>query len=279
MNVTITSSRINQLPLDDGRINIEAIQGLAVAEIRSTSYENSGQDGAFMDSQFYGARMISINGTIENLGCDGNITGRRDLILATPIKEDVELRFRTTDGKLLSALGNVVGFDMPYNDDTRSEYKIDVFCGDGLLYDLTDGDEQCISLDKYIASGLNWPLDWSPLQWGDGSNGAVTATNSGQASTYPTITISDGATNPKITNITTGELFELNVTTTTGDEIIINMRNRIVTLNGSSIYSLVDEQSTWWNLITGGNDIVFETSDADDDASATLCWLPAYLGV
>lgn len=279
MNVQLTSSKISNLSLTDMPIYLNSIAGLSSSEIRTSSYQNSGEDGGFVDSQFYGARLISLTGVIDDGSCQGNLTGRSNLLLATPIRQYITADFTLTDGRIFTTKGKVVGFEMPYNLDDRSEYKLDLFCEDPLLYDKSAGTELCIQLERYVASGLQWPLQWVPLQWGTGAAGTVTATNTGVAPTYPTITINGKVTDPRLSNRTTGRLFKINITTSGTDQIVINMRDRMVTLNGSSIYHLIDEQSSWWKLVTGGNNILFETNNSIDTGTAEHCWLPAYYGV
>lgn len=277
-DVTLTTTNVTELSLLGDSIKLTSIAGLETAPIRTSSYSNSGEDGGFVDSQFYSARLLTFTGVIHNTNCNLKTTARDAMITASVIRENVQVKISTNDGKYLTTTGRVIGFDMPYTSSLKYEFKLDLFCDDPLLYDLSAGSQLCVSLERYVASGLEWPLVW-PLVWGIGSAGVVTAINTGVVTTYPTITINGTVTNPKITNITTGELFELAITTSGSDTIIVNTKDNIVTLNGSSIYSLITPQSTFWKLNVGSNDLIFETTDAADTGEVTVCWLPAYLGI
>jgi ABC-type uncharacterized transport system permease subunit len=157
-------------------------------------------------------------------------------------------------------------------------FRIGLVAPDPIVYDNTSGSVLTATVNKYVGGGVTWPLVW-PLEWEAGS-GATTVNNTGNVAVYPAITINGSATNPIITNTTSGEFIQLDsLTAPVGSEIIINPRVPSVTLNGGNIFTKVNSASTWWKLNPGNNSLKLTTSDAADTAVATVEWRSGYLGV
>lgn len=110
---------------------------------------------------------------------------------------------------------------------------------------------------ELTTSGITVPIS-VPISVSSGTT-STTATNSGNAISYPTITItagSSGAENPRITNLTTNEKIQINYPMQAGDVIVIDMQNRSAILNGTTSvirYRTVDSVS--WGLVVGSNTI------------------------
>jgi hypothetical protein len=120
------------------------------------------------------------------------------------------------------------------------------------------------------------------------SNTANTiVTNNGDIDAAATIIITGDVTNPKITNNTTGEFFEFTINMDANDTMTITtgFGNKTIyyydysggtTVNG---FQYLNEDSVFWELIPGENEIIF-TSDAVDAATrVSLSWRDRYSGV
>ena len=96
------------------------------------------------------------------------------------------------------------------------------------------------------------------LTYGGGSISTSTAiTNSGNWTTYPTITITGPVTNPTIGNITTGQYMTVNYNLTNTDTLVIDLNQKLVTLNGTSARNLVAGNSQWFGAPPGVSNFMF----------------------
>lgn len=124
--------------------------------------------------------------------------------------------------------------------------------------------------------GATFPLTF-PITFTTQNTGTVNVNNSGNTESYPLITLNNLLTSPTITNVTTGESFGLNASFTTGDSVIIDMKNRTVIKNGTTplLTSIVDG-STWWSLDPGSSTIRINTGSSADTGTMTISWSDAY---
>ena len=120
------------------------------------------------------------------------------------------------------------------------------------------------------------------------SNTANTiVTNNGDIDAAATIIITGDVTNPKITNNTTDEFFEFTINMDANDVMTITtgFGNKTITYYdataGTTVngFQYLNEDSVFWELIPGENEIIF-TSDAVDAATrVSLSWRDRYSGV
>ena len=67
-------------------------------------------------------------------------------------------------------------------------------------------------------------------------------------------------------------MVEIDATTGVSDELVIDMLNRTVVLNGGSALSLRSADSDWWGLDVGLNYINYSSDDLSDTGVATISW-------
>ena len=75
-------------------------------------------------------------------------------------------------------------------------------------------------------------------------------TNNGWATTYPTITLTGPITNPTLGNVTTGEYLLLSGTFANTDTLVVDLYNKLITLNGVSARNLLST-GTWFAAPAG----------------------------
>lgn len=139
---------------------------------------------------------------------------------------------------------------------------IELQAPDPLIYSVDDFTET-ITLAADVDSGSN-------LMEHDGTY------NDGAS---PIITIDGPADNPRITNNDDdGRQIKTALSMADGDVLVIDVKNRIVTLNGVRDYTILTNDSQWWTLLPGNNEIVYER-DATNDADNSTCsvsWKSTY---
>lgn len=275
---------INGLKLGNSRkIGIlSPIKGLEVASLRVGEGNWSGKDGGYISSQFYGSRLITIAGVYQGDSCEDADNIRNDISDALKIRQSLPTFITSFSGKKYFTQAYLRDFKMDLIGSKHGEFQITLLCPDPLLYDAGDGSDpdsgwQEQDVYKLVGGGYITAYDM-PVPWTLGTTPTV-ITNAGDAYIYPQIKIEGKVTNPIITNVTENKFVKINVTTSSTDELIIDLNERIVTLNGSSILSYRTLDSSWWGLSPGGNTINYVSSDDTDVNHVTVRWRNGYTGI
>lgn len=262
----------------DSNALIEEIDGLGAADVRTSSFLFSGRDGGLVTDQFYGFRNLNISGKIVSETCDQHQIDRDLFMQATPIGSTFPVYVTNFVGQEFVIYCNVIKPVLKYGVGGQiSDFLLQLTAGDPLFYSTDGGDLQTAHITRVAQGGYVTPYIL-PVEWDSGSSPTI-VDNNGNAIYYPTITLNDAAINPTITNQATGETFELTLTTVDGDEVVIDMLNRTVTLNGSNIIGNKTEASVWWGLIVGDNPIVLDSDSAGDTVSADIVWRNGVTGI
>lgn len=165
----------------------------------------------------------------------------------------------------------------------HGKYQLTLVAPDPLLYEAGDGsdpDSGWQELDVYKLIGGGYITEYNmPVQWTPGTTPTV-AVNNGDVVIYPQFKIVGAVQNPRITNHSTNKFVQINITTTNPtDELIIDMNQRTVTLNGGSVLSFRTLDSTWFGLELGNNVVEYTSEGSGDVQFGTLRWRTAYQGV
>jgi hypothetical protein len=117
------------------------------------------------------------------------------------------------------------------------------------------------------------------LSYGGGTNAsALTIVNSGTWTTYPTITITGPITNPILTNQTTNQSLAITVTLLSTDNLVLDLENRNVLLNGSPVRNLLTGSSQWFGASPGSTVFTLTgTAFTAGVTNASVLYSPAYV--
>jgi len=116
-----------------------------------------------------------------------------------------------------------------------------------------------------------------PLTFGGGAAG-TTINNAGWANTYPIITITGPITNAIVGNSTQGNYITIQGTYSNTDTLVVDLAQRLVTLNGVSARNLVSGASNWFYAQPGVNQFYLAgTGTLAGTTSATVSWYNAYV--
>ena len=118
-----------------------------------------------------------------------------------------------------------------------------------------------------------------PLAYGGGSSASTTTvTNAGWATTYPVITITGPITNATLGSTTQGNYITIQGTYTNTDSVVIDLAQRLVTVNGASARNLVSGGSNWFSAQPGNNQFYLTgTGTLAGTTAATVVWYNAYV--
>jgi phage-related protein len=133
-------------------------------------------------------------------------------------------------------------------------------------------------------------LDQNPPMWfpffplnlgGDAVVSQIQIDNTGDVKTFPVWTIHGPGDDPKMTNLTTGEVLTISgVTLDENQTITIDTKSRQITLDDNiNLLPLLAWGSTFWTLEPGVNQVKIEMANATASSSIQLAYSPRYLGV
>jgi hypothetical protein len=123
--------------------------------------------------------------------------------------------------------------------------------------------------------GLSWPLSW-PLSWGSAVSGSSNFVNAGNATSYPVITFTGPLTNPSIikNSPAPAQSLTFNISLASGDVLVVDIANRLITLNGTANRYNALVSSQWFGFDPGTTQLSFGASAGSGTAS--VAWRNAY---
>lgn len=256
------------------------LQGLSIPPIRTADGQYSGRDGGWVASQFYSSREIVINGSIYGSGCEQLDELRCELINSLPIRQSIPFVYVSQTGQRYLADTYLRNLDFDIISKVYATFTITLVAPDPYLYDGGTDDnpgdgwiEQQIY--KIIGGGYVTPYVL-PVEWAASTQPAI-VNNPNDVLIYPQIVLEGTFTNPQIINETTGQFIGANITTTAGDVIVFDLKERTVTLNGGSVLPAMT--GSWWPLVRGDNYISLMSYGGSDDDEGTIRYRIAYTGV
>ena len=255
------------------------IIGLTIPNVRTSSGDYSGRSGGWVDGQFYSKREIVIRGVLR--GCGQTVMDElNDLQNSLPINQLLPLFIRTKYGNYLAEV-YFTNLNIKFNSFKWLEYELTLVAPEPYLYSTGDGidpDSGWINfvIQKAIGGGYITPYVL-PVVWEAGTQPNII--NNVGAEVLPQIILNGKWTNPVITNLTTNKFIKLNLTSAVGDKIIIDMRERTITLNDGSILPYRDSNSDWWAIANGLNVIEVTSSSQTDTSEAIIRYREQYLGI
>jgi hypothetical protein len=264
-----------------GNFIVTGVSGLGAADIRSSSFLYSGRSGGSITNQLYGFRQISITGRI------GKVYGTREqhrldrstMLSSLPIDATIPVYITVFSGETYRVDCRVTDLKLEYmTGGYMSEFLLQLTAPDPLFYSTDGGDVQSAIVNRTLDSGGYVTPYILPVEWDAGGQPTIVV-NSGNAIVYPVITIHDTAHDPIITNQATGEQFAMSINTVDGDELVIDMANRTVKLNGSDVIGNMVAGSTWWGLLVGDNSIRYDTDTVADNGYAEVEWRNGVTGI
>jgi hypothetical protein len=156
--------------------------------------------------------------------------------------------------------------------------QVEFFCPDPRYY---DSNIQTATLDYSPPTGRIYNRIYNLVYGGGSSVITTTISNNGWTDTYPTITLNGPIDNPVLGNNTQGFALYFNVILSQSDSFVVDLYNKLITLNGQSARNtLISGSSQWFSAQPGNNDF-YLTGDAGSTlvgvTGATVEWQSAYI--
>ena len=152
---------------------------------------------------------------------------------------------------------------------------VELWAGDPVIY--SDVEYGGATVLPEASDGLEFDVVF-PIEFGDvGSGGVIFATNDGSWPADVVVRIDGPVTDPRVENVTTGQVLEFDIDLAAGEYLILDSRARTVMLNGTaSRYSTLTDESRWWRLQPGPNEITFRAATATA-ATMSLTWRSSWI--
>ena len=268
----------------NSKYQLTSFEGLTSPEIRTASNNYAGLDGGYVSAQLFGMREITIDGFYVGNTCAEAQDLRLGLMNNLGVRYLFPIRITTFDNRNYYCEGYIT--EVKSNMDTKfsAEFEISVLCPDPLIYDGGDGktvDSAWMEQLVYREIPGGFTIKYQvPVPWNAGSPNTLIR-NMGTFDAYPIFTLRGIYHNPEIINLTTGKMIKLIYDNPmAGDEIVVDMKERVITRNGTSIMASRTTDSSWFPLIKGDNKLLLITDDSKNDAQYVSCkWKNGFMGI
>ena len=281
-------------------MGITAVSGLESSDLEISTSDNALIDGASVDGKKIKPRSIHIEASFRN--SKNNPENRASIIKFFNPKY--------TGKALITCMGVSRNIDYELegwtfkkqaNMDTKLAILADLICPDPYLLNVDNFGRNMASITKTfsfpwcitrtrVKNKLDYPARARGALLGSMTMGyrtlrkEVALANDGDVPTGVQIQFiaSRGpVTNPKITDVTTGQFMKVNATMQKGDILLIdtNDRHQVIELNGSNYYQHIDRQSEPFKLEVGDNYLEYDADENYTNLDVNLFYTPKYLGV
>ncbi len=277
---------------ENGDIQIVSVTGLERPPIRNNYGDWSGRDGGYMSSQLYSARQITINGFYydEYWNCppgskyrSSEYSSRERLINKLTIRKLYPIFIKFSSGKIFYTEGYCIDIKADYDNYKTGNYQVTFYCPDyplslaGKYGDLTSIWNEDLLFTEIFGGHL--VPETLPVLFEAGQH-ATTIFNAGPIETWPIIELTGPFSSPVILlNATTNTYIQIDTTLVKSQKLVVNMREREVTINGKSASMSINPNSNWWPLVPGDNRIyLLSSGGSNDNDRAVIKWTTDYEG-
>jgi hypothetical protein len=260
-------------------LSVDGLEGLP--SIRNQDDNRGYQDGMFTGRDFLSARTITI--TFNTFATTGGNSAQTNFnaIQAKLLPQEsgtTPLYFLLPPSGEQFINARVRGLRTTVDPNYTYGYitsQVEFYCPQGIYYDST---LQTGSLSISAAPGRVYNRTYD-LVYGFGSLTTTTnVTNSGWATTYPTITITGPLANIVVGNVTTNEYLRFSGSITNTDTLVIDTYNKLITLNGQTARNLLLGTSEWFDAPAGTSQYYLTGSlGVVGTTTATVEWYNAYV--
>lgn len=263
-------------------LDVEGLESLP--GIRNQDDNRGYADGMFTGRDFLGGRYISI--TIQTVGSPGASAQANFNTLQRTLQPQTSgttpLYFMLSAGETEQVINARVRAHMAsINPDYTYGYiisQVDFFCPDPRYY---DSNIQTATLNYSPPTGRIYNRVYNLVYGGGSATITTTITNNGWTDTYPTITLNGPINNPVLGNSTEGFALYFNTLLSSSDELVVDLYNKLITLNGNPARNTLISGNSQWFSAQPGNNSFYLTGDGGSTlvgvTGATVEWQSAYI--
>jgi hypothetical protein len=273
---TIRKSQLEFFPLTGGT-NVNTITTKVWNQHGANYVDN------FMES--YDGQLVFIINTANKSALEIEQMRREIAKVCNPLNGILQMKITLNSGEVYNQdiiLTSAVQFPIGIENRNEKWQKVQ------LLYSATNpfyyADQEIEENFKGHVPTFEFPFEMSPTEPIEFSiqKQANIAVNEGQVAAPIKIKIVGTCINPVITNVTTGEFLKFNLTMSDPLDVLeINtgFGEKKVTLNGINVFDKLDYTSTFFNLVIGENEIIFEDEALEPTASIYFSYRTLYITI
>ena len=260
---------------------INRLPGFYGADIRTSKDSLIDQDGSKIWNQKYGARSLAIEGDVMGDTVTEYLTNLRALVNAFSITDEamplvISTWEDTPTQKIIYA--RVITMPQPIEiagESNVATFRIELEAESPFFLSTSDKNG---STSIAVTSGIPLSVPMG-IPIGATTSGQITINNEGDIAAYPEFTIEDDLINPTISNLTTGEYFQIQDTLTFGDvvRVYIDSDGLHVLKNGTKIFDKFNGDI--FTLIPGINVIKFSATGSSVSGLLTVDFTDHYLSL
>jgi hypothetical protein len=256
---------------------LRSFEGFEFPDVRESIDDVAGAYGSVYITSKFGRRRVGITGDLVS---DDVYTLRKNLLTVLRQTGVIKLiKFTTYDDMNLQFEAEVVNFKNPYTHMVHT-FMIELIAPDWRFYSQEETTREILQSSVRGGSAIPTAI---PMSFGSPMTAETDLSNilinDGNEVTDPVFTITGPGTNFIVGNITTDKQFTFDAALSEGDEVVIDVKNRTVVLNGVS-NSYPDIAGDFWSLEPGENEIrFFVESGLTADTKLTVVYRDAYSGI
>jgi len=272
-----------RLELGTDILALDASEGLYVREldlgypeVREVVDPRAGFNGTYDRTEFFGARVVSID-----LVAEGAVRAQLDKLSRFTRPGTRPFLYVNLDGQqrriLLRASARSAPLVAPSN---VLEAQVQWIAPDGII-EAANATVAVAQATSGVEDGRQYDLTFDRTYAPTNPVGTVECINAGTVAAQPTLYLFGPCTNPKIENLSTGNQLAFSTTLTASQFLEVNVRDRTVYLNGITAQNRYDTldftTSRWWALEPGINLVRYQPGTIAGAAFARIEFRSAWI--
>lgn len=285
--VTYTNNKGLSVELgNEGPFVLTKIEGTGAVAMEMQTQKSPYQDGVTYIDGTLEPRIMSIEVTLLAGSIEEMAARRRQMLSAFNPKCGagvLKYRLGSLEKEILAIPEQAPVFPSakPF-EDRMQRGLIQLYCPNPFFTDIKEHTEEIVTW----IGGLCFPLTLPVAFATKGKEPRRAIRNLGDVPTPVEITFKGPATNPKVTNISTGEYVKVKETIVSGQTLSITTefgKKRVEIRdeggNVTNAFNKIDLESTFWSLEPGENLIEYSSDDPDEPAEVYIKHKNRYIGV
>ncbi len=261
--------------------HLTSIEGFDSPALREVRENRPGMHGQIDYTNLLGERLLAFNGKILADNTSERDSQRQSLINAFKLDGTYNWLKWQVSGEIAKQIYCKV-FDLKVIDSYEDnpffrDFIINLLAVDPRIYS-----QEEITKTVYIPSveggrifPKTYPKTYGTIQVG----GKITCTNNGNFSNLPIVRMYGPLSNPKIRNNNDdAKEILINMEVADGDYLEIDFEEKTIMLNGTtSRYNYLSNDSKWWKIKSGNNEIEFRDGLGDTDGKAEIIFRHSWI--
>lgn len=255
---------------------VTKIDGLGSVRTGISTQKSPGQDGVSVTGMTLDPRFITIEGQILEPDKYKQQEIREQMLRSFRPKTEARLTLERYGATRTITCVPEIAPEFPSAMQSRIQpFFLSLICPDPYWQSVTESETEIVTW----IGGLTFPLQF-PISFAQAGEKRKNIINQGDAETPVRVEIFGPATNPRITNISTGEYMQVDQAVYQEQTLVIttDFGHKRVELDGVSAFNYIDEGTTFFSLVPGDNIIECTSADPQEVAKVKISHRERYLG-